>query len=423
MRMIDLQGLLLRYGLVLILLVLSLRVCGQNSVGSVYSIFGVGELNPTTSVQARAMGNTSIGMSSKYSVNIVNPAANDQTGFYFNHVADIGFYYSGTEHETQELKEISSHRGLSNLSFWFKINDRWSSIVGLNQYSNVGYNINESDVDSFQEGTYHVLYQGKGGLNEFYFSNGVRLIGNLSAGVKLAFIFGNIQRTESVTSSQNANQFYVTNNVNVRDLYAEYSMNYRWERENYDINIGAIYKPKNQLTGSTLSQISTVDLAASTSEVVLDDQEYTEDYGMPKKLGVGFSFSNEKLVLATDVEFNQWSDVSLEGFDDELNDTWRYAVGLEWTPNRFGEEYLARVSYRVGGFTENSYLSFEGIDFSKSGFTAGLELPLRNGSSVNLSYLRQLNGTLENDLIYESTNKVSVNFSLKHRWFQKRKYN
>ncbi|WP_147407517.1 hypothetical protein [Reichenbachiella sp. MSK19-1] len=405
-----------------ILLFLSSQVSGQNGAGSVYSIFGVGELTPASSVQSRGMGFASIGLSSPYYLNTVNPAANDLVGNYFNHIGNVGFYYAATQYESGDATESAGHGGLSSLSFWFKINERWNSMVGLNPYSNVGYNINETDVNSFQEGTYDVLYKGSGGLNEFYFSNGVSLFKNLSVGLKLAFIFGNIDQTEYVTSDQNIQQFYIQNSVNIKDVYAEYSLNYRFQREKYYINLGAVYKQANLMSGSTLSQISATDLSDGTSDVILEEELYTDDYMLPQKFGLGLSLNTDKLVLAADVEYNQWSQVRLDGYDSDLNDTWRYAVGMEVTPDRSSYNYMSRMSYRVGGYYENSYLTIEGVSFGKVGVTGGVSMPLRSGSVVNIAYLRKFNGTRENNLIYESTHEVSVNFSLRNKWFKKRQY-
>ncbi|PIB33963.1 hypothetical protein BFP72_00195 [Reichenbachiella sp. 5M10] len=419
--MIDQRSIYLSLLSAFILLCVSRDGYGQNGAGSVYSIFGLGELDPSTSVQSRGMGYASIGLSSKYGINLVNPAANDQVGHYFNHITNIGFYYANTEYTTDDASESASYGGLSNLNFWFKISDRWNSMIGLNQYSNVGYNINQKDVNSFQDGEYNVLYQGSGGLNEIFLSNGVSLWENLSVGLKLAFVFGNIDRTEWVTSNQNIQQFYINNTVNIKDVYAEYSLNYRIDRPKYDLNFGLVYKNANTLSGNTLSQI-TSEAIGETVDLLFEEEEYTQDYALPRKAGFGMSLDMDKFVFAADVEFNQWSEVELEDYSDDLNDTWRYGGGLEFTPDRFGETYMGRVSYRMGGYMENSYLAIDGVTFSKYGFTSGLSLPLRNGSSINIAYERKFNGTLENDLIFEATHEISFNLSIKNKWFQKRKY-
>ncbi|UXP33815.1 hypothetical protein N6H18_07620 [Reichenbachiella agarivorans] len=407
----------------LVLLLVSFHSFGQNASGSVYSMFGIGELNQTTSVQSRGMGYASIGLSSKYDVNLVNPAANDQLGYYFNHMTNIGFYYASTNYKTDDASENGSYGGISNFNFWFKIGNKWSSIVGLGQYSNVGYNINQRDVNSFQSSDYSVLHQGSGGLNEFYFSNGYSIVDNLSLGLKLAFVFGNIEHTEWAASSQNSQQFYISDQVNIKDVYAEYSLNYRIQRPKFDVNFGLIFKNENTLKGSTSSQITSQNTTSGEVDLIYEDQESTDDYVLPRKYGFGFSVNTEKILLAGDVEYNQWSQAHIPDYENDLNDTWRYSLGLELTPNRASESYMSRVSYRIGGYTENSYLKIDGTTFSQYGITGGLSMPLRTGSAVNVAYQRKLNGTVQNNLIYESTNEISINLTIRNRWFQQRKFN
>lgn len=397
----------------------------QNGAGSVYSIFGIGEMSRTSSAASQGMGFTTIGWSSPYSVNIVNPAANDQTGSYFNHVFDVGFYYANTTYESQGAKEQGSYGGLSNFSFWFKYNDKWNGTLGLSSYSNVGYNIYKDNINSFQTGDYDIAYEGSGGLNELYFSNGYALLENLSVGLKLAFIFGNISRTEDVTGGQSLKAYLVENKTVIANFDLEYSLNYRLERPKYTMNFGLIYKNPTHLSGTTTASISEWDFSQGVDvdeHVLYDETESASEYTLPRRIGLGVSYNTKKMVLAADVEFNQWSQAEIEGYTNDLRDTWRYAFGLELTPDRFGQEALKRVSYRIGGYLENSYIKVENTTSNTYGITAGLGVPLRRGSAMNLAYHRKYNGTTENDLIFESTHEVTINFSIRQQWFHRPKY-
>lgn len=395
----------------------------QNSAGSVYSIFGIGELTPSTSVQAKGMGYTSIGLSNPYSVNIVNPAANDQTGAYFNHMVDIGFYYANMKYQSQGVTENATSGGLSNFSFWFRFNNRWSGLVGMSQYSNVGYNISRQAINSFQNGEYDVQYTGSGGLSEMYFSNGFSLMKNLSLGLKLSFIFGNIEHSEDVTSSQNLRQFSIDNSIHIANVDAEYSLNYRFSRPKYNVNVGLIYKNPTHFGGTAVSTISELDYSSDESAVLYEEKESVEDYILPRRIGFGLSVNTDKVTIAGDIEFNQWSHGSIENYDDDLVDTWRYSMGMEWTPNREGDSFTSRISYRMGAYLENSYLKVNETNFNKYGITGGLSVPLPRGNAVNIAYHWKINGTVDNSLIYETTNEISINFTIRQRWFQRAKYN
>lgn len=403
----------------------STMIQAQNSAGSVYSIFGIGEMSRTYSSASQAMGYASIGLSSPYHVNIINPAANNQTGYYFNHVFDVGFYYANTTYQSQGEVEKGSYGGLSNFSFWFKYNDKWNGLIGLASYSNVGYNINKSNVNSFETGDYDISYNGSGGLNELYFSNGYTLVGNLSLGLKLSFIFGNILHTENVLGQQSLKQYQSENKTTIINFDAEYSLNYKWQREKYFWNFGLIYKNPTNLKGNALSSILEWDYTQGTdvsADTLYSEQESASHYVLPRRIGFGMSYNSEKVILAGDVEFNQWSSAEIDGYTDDLRDTWKFAFGMELTPDRFGQQAFGRMSYRLGGYFENSYLKVNGRGFNTYGITAGLSIPLRKGSAMNLAYQRQYNGTTENDLILESTHEISVNFSIRQRWFQRPKY-
>jgi len=430
MRMIDIVNQKVKYNKVYQLLVLGVLTCfvpmslsAQSGSGSVYSIFGIGEINPTVSVQARGMGNASLGLTNKYYVNIVNPAANDMISKYSNHIFDAGLYMSSTKFETDDTSDNVTTGGLSNLNFWFKINDRWSSIIGLSQYSNVGYNVLKEDVSAFENSTTDVLYQGSGGLSEMYISNGFRLFGNLSAGAKIGFVFGNIDHTETISSSDVSTNYEVINETRIKGVYAEYSLNYRLDREKYYLNFGVLYKAPNSLRGSVGSKLVESGFVNDDDGTIYEEASSDEEYVVPTKLGFGLSFNTDKFTLTGEIQYNQWSKAEVSGYDDDLVDTWKHAAGLEITPNRFSDKTLQRISYRLGGYYENSYLEIDDTPINAFGITGGLGIPLRQGSTFNISYQQRFNGTTNNNLILESTNEVTINMTIRNRWFDKRKYN
>lgn len=426
MKKIDKINLSIKLGLLIfgvVSFLVSNNLSAQSGSGSVYSIFGIGEINPTISVQARGMGGASIGLSSKYYVNVVNPAANDKISKYSNHIFDAGLYISNTNFQSDNSSDNVTSGGLSNLNFWFKINDRWNSVIGLSQYSNVGYNIQKQDINTFDNSTANVLYQGSGGLNELYMSNGFKIIDNLSLGLKLAFVFGNIDHTETISSSQISTNYEVLNESQVKGVYAEYSLNYRLEREKYYMNFGLLYKNPTSLTGSVGSKLVEQGYVDENDGVIYEELSYDEEYVVPRKGGFGISFNSDKLIVASEVLYNQWSNAQVSGYEDDLIDTWKYAGGIEITPNRFGDKVLKRISYRLGGYYENSYLMVDDILISAFGITGGLGIPLRQGSTLNISYMNRYNGTTNNNLILESTNEITLNMTIRNRWFERRKYN
>lgn len=126
-------------------------------------------------------------------------------------------------------------------------------------------------------------------------------------------------------------------------------------------------------------------------------------------------------MISGEIEFNRWSEAIIENSESNLNDTWRFAGGIELTPDREGP-YLSRVNYRIGYFTENSYLTIEDTKFGNQGITLGLGIPFKSNGAMNIAYLWQSNGTTSNNLILETTHKITLAFSIRNVWFVKSKY-
>ncbi|UII19838.1 hypothetical protein [Fulvivirga ligni] len=389
----------------------------QNSAGSTYSIFGLGELQQRSTIQSRGMGFTSIGLSSPYWVNRVNYAANTEVGGYYTHIFDVGAYYSSINRTTDDGSVGSvSDGGISDLSFWFRFNNKWTGIVGVEPLSKVGYNITVNDMQTVQGRDYTLNYVGSGGLNELYFSHGYEIMKNLTLGARFSLILGTLKHEENAISGS-TNLFSVTESVGITKMNVDFALNYKFEREKYAINLGLIYDDKTDLSGSVSQQL----VNNADGELVYDESETISAYQLPQKVGAGLSFVNNKWIVAADVEYKQWSQVQIGDVDD-LNDTWRYSFGVDFTPNRIGEDYMGRMSYRLGYYTENSYLDIDNTAFDSWGITAGLGLPLKSDGAINLAYNRKVNGTTSNHLIQETTNEISLAFSIRNLWFNKVKY-
>ncbi|MGC4020867.1 MAG: hypothetical protein QM734_02450 [Cyclobacteriaceae bacterium] len=107
-------------------------------------------------------------------------------------------FQGGLQFESKKISDGQNSQSFKNANLNYlivalpvKIN-RWTTSLGLTPYSNVNYNLSYQDYIS---GSYILAtYQqtGKGGLNEFYWSNGVRINNYLSLGLKSSYMFGTV---------------------------------------------------------------------------------------------------------------------------------------------------------------------------------------------------------------------------------------
>ncbi len=407
------------YCLLLFLLFISTKVWSQTTLGSVYSIFGVGELQQQSTTQSKAMGFTSIALNTPYWANTVNPAANSSVGGkYYTHIVDIGIYYNNMSFETNNSTETLSDGGLSHLSFWFRLSPKWTGTVGISPYSKMGYNITGNNYTSAQGNTYVVNYAGSGGLTKIYFSQSYEIIKNLSLGLNLSYISGTLKQKENATNIISFKTFSITDKTHLNSLNMDFGLNYEYKRDKYSVNFGFIYDNGTNLTGTSTTKLTDPD-----NESIFEESETATTNSLPKKIGGGMSFINRQFIFSGDIEFNEWSKAIIDNSNDELNDTWRYSAGIEFTPNRNGTTFLSKMSYRAGYYIENSYINIDENSFNKWGITAGIGVPIKSIGAMNISYNRKKNGTMANDLILETTNEINLSFSIRNSWFAKPKYN
>ena len=386
--------------------------------GSTYSIFGIGELKPLVSVQNAGMGFTSIGVSNPYYINLVNPAANANAANFFSHRFEMGLFLNNTSLKTADGgSEKVKDGGISQLSYWFRINKRWTALLGLSNYSNVGYSVVDNSVLVSNNSEFTVVYNGSGGLNQTYFSNSILITKSLSVGARFAFIFGNIIKSENVIPSQSSNAFVVENSINVRKVNVDFGLNYLIKKDDYEVNVGAIYDNGTELPGTIQATVS-----SASNVKLIEESEFTRDYSLPQKFGIGVSFRNQKITVAADIESAKWSEASV-GVGQSLNDTWRASMGVEYVPDYQSTSFLKRINYRAGAYRQNHYLNVNNTSFDQWGITAGFGIQMRNASSMNFAYHKKFNGTRKNGLIYESTNEFTFSVAIKERWFVQNKYN
>jgi hypothetical protein len=200
------------------------------------------------------------------------------------------------------------------------------------------------------------------------------------------------------------------------------------------LNVGATYNQKINLHGIQTTFIRTLEAddlenLSGVTEYLIDTVAYTTNdnatFRMPHGLGFGVSLAKDnRWKLGADFNWSQWSAFERNGVNEGLQDSWGVAVGGEFLPTSTSiSSYWTRVSYRLGGFYEQTFLTINGHSINKMGVTVGMSLPVpRTLSKVDLALEVGNCGTKSDNLIKESYVNLTVGVSIFERWFLKRKY-
>jgi hypothetical protein len=377
------------------------------------------------------MGGLSIGVSDPTMINPTNPASYgvfDSTSFIF----EIGIQGNITGLKTDLQSETSSYVSLSYIMFGFPVTKWWKSSLGMLPYSQIGYNVK---VYIPVEGFSNVIneIEGDGGLNQFYWGNAFKISDNLRLGVDAIYLFGQGSRSSKVYFPDSLYIFGTKTNKYTRggDIIFDYGIQYDLKiNESRTLTLGAIYSnnwnlnAKREYIAYTFSG-GYDDVVESLQDTIAYDPEEKGTLTIPQRFGAGFSLvEKDRWLIGADFEWQNWENFSAFGVRDSLDNSWRVAVGGQYSPKHTSISSLAkRMYYRMGIRYANSYLSIYNTPINEYGISFGLTIPLKKSrTAIDLGFEYGKRGTTDDNLIQENFLNFSVGFSIHENWFHKRKY-
>ncbi len=211
------------FSLFFLLTLFSVYVSAQTSSSSPYSRYGIGDLQFHGSTKNLGMGGVSLGYNPIYNLNFSNPAAYSSlllTTF------ETAVTMSQVEMETSSKKQDINNTSFSYFAFGFPVkNKKWGTGFGLLPFSDVGYSINDKKTNSAGDAELHA-YEGSGGLNQFFISNGYSPFRHFSIGATVSYLFGAINQERRIEFPYLANYFNtrITQETSVGSFHFNFGM-------------------------------------------------------------------------------------------------------------------------------------------------------------------------------------------------------
>jgi hypothetical protein len=151
---------------------------------------------------------------------------------------------------------------------------------------------------------------------------------------------------------------------------------------------------------------------------------------IPMSFGFGVGFrKGYKWMVAADVAVQNWSDYSAFGISQDLRNSVRTSIGMQYVPGiKFTDKYYQRMHYRIGVRYLQTALNLKNTPLSEYAVSAGIGFPVgfnkysTQYSMVNIGVEVGRMGTTTNGLIRENFLKATIGFTINDRWFQKQKF-
>jgi len=442
----------------LILMLSAAEVTAQSITGSPYSRYGIGDISYSGTGHNIAMGGTSVAESSDRYVNTVNPACNTNLPLQ-RFVFDVGFDVKYTNTKSAAESEKTCKSTFKYLTGGFAAKPWWYFSFSLKPYCSTGYSAEYSNSKLEYEGKqypYSYKYQGKGGLNKVSISTAFKFLKMFSVGFTGSVLFGSIEHTQSSAISRDGfningveypySSYYYMNDKRVMHG-TQGDIGFRFEkrfksakdslRDALRISLGAYISGEANLKARNEMFIDDQHIYysytyngntyyTSQTDTISNDTTSTEKVKIPKGFGIGASVEiAEQLTINADFHTQKWGDFQLPNdiTKKHVRDSRYLGWGLQYNNAKYSSKYYRTFIYRIGMYTQKTYLELNGQGIDDKGVTFGFGLPIRRQMLLlNINFQLGKRGTTDHNLYEEKYFLVHFNATLHDYWFVKRKF-
>ena len=388
--------------------------------GSVYTRFGLGDIQSSYSARRLGMGQLGTSVADEDFIGTLNPAGWNllkMTRVEFGG-AYTGLFVSSDNYQ----KKFYSSTQITGFTMAFPISTFYGigMAIGIIPVTNINYQVTDRLTDpNAYVGNYDITYKGSGGLSKIFIGSSYRLPFDLSIGAAFDYYFGNLNYSSSVvfsgSSSVSANyiQTYKPKAIGITlglispDLLKETSTFFS------DLHIGA--------SANLILKASVDSLLTSSSSVRVDTVNLVNyDMKIPNRINVGASvILNKRFLVTVDYAFQPWKDFYINNIkSDYLRNMMMLSAGFEYRqPKEQGSSFLNLIILRGGFSYEQTQYFINNTGINQVSVYGGCSFPLSLGNTIDIGLQYYFRGQATNSLIKENGLKLAFGISLGDIWF------
>ncbi|HKJ32482.1 MAG TPA: hypothetical protein VKA34_11675 [Balneolales bacterium] len=407
-------------------------VYGQQSIndtGSLYSYYGIGNLNDYRSTDAQGMGMTGIGLFDR-AANLANPAI---WGNAYYTSGTGGFYITNIQSSNRTNKTQKTNLEPSQFQIVFPVK-RSKIGISLAMFPISSMNYHYTKTGSFNTGAsgslinYNIDNYGSGGIDYLELGIGWHINKNLSIGYAPSLVFGllndDVQTSFNSPSYLSTRYIRKTSNIGFGNRAGIFYEKYRVFNKHDQLSVGLTANMPVKLH-STLSIQNYI--TSSSGNVNNPTQDLKKgNILLPLRAGLGVSYwFNQRIMVGSEVLYQKWSDFKgINGKTESfMKDRYRVGLGTQLLPsNNRSNNFFRHLAYRLGLSYDSGYLKLNGRNIQTFYITAGLGIPSpKIASSININAEYGFRGTQANSLIKERIFSLRISFNLSELMFVKHK--
>lgn len=427
----------------------SLTIKAQTGVNTPYSRYGFGLMSDRSMGFNKAMGGVAQGFRNGQEINPANPASYSAVDS-LTALFDLGMSVYNGNYDMGNLKQNARNASFDYFAFQFRARKHLGLAVGILPYTNIDYSFTSSDEQL--EGNENISsaygFSGSGGLHKVFLGLGWQPIKFLSVGVNGGYLYGDYTHTSTMSFTESSAYSLVRGyNADISTYMLDFGLQtiIPFEGKN-NLTIGATYGFGHEVKNKAYRYTETLNSSSSVQGITRDTIQNA--FQLPHSLAVGAAFTHgTKWRVGADFELEKWSQCKFPANNvnsnnyysakEQLYDRMKIALGAELTPNALSRNYWSHVTYKIGGYFQQSYaktdvsgqISDKPTEF---GITAGASFPIQNrhiwynSPRINVTFswvhtdIPYLSSStnLQNSL-KENYLKLSLGITFSERWFYK----
>jgi hypothetical protein len=413
----------------------SLRATAQ--VSSPYSRLGLGHLRTNGFSANRGFAELSGGYASTANINFQNPASYSSISFA---TLEIGANMDIVSITTRDSSYNTFNGSFSHVAVGVPLKRGiWGMSFGLLPFSNMNYTFRQMGYDS-SFGGYQSIYRGFGSLYQAYMGSGVNFKG-FSFGVNAGYLFGKLEYTKFLIfpdsigafNSRHVSNYRLNGFVYNAGIQYRYVIKKKTQENNlrHDVIFSVGIFGNSQMPVSTkltrfwdrfIYNNNGIPLPIDTVSAV---SNFRSGITLPFQIGGGLTLGNEAFwLIGADFRFANWKSFSNDFNRENLNDSWRLAVGMQYTPNIESRSTIGKIQWKLGAYYGQSEVTFSGKKVNEAGCTIGLGWPLTRKTIARINMAADIGrrGFDSQRVMAETYYRLNLGFVLNDTWFIRRKF-
>ena len=392
--------------------------------GSVYSRFGLGDLQSSFNARRVGFGGLGLAIADKNYLNPLNPAGLSSiqlTRF------EVSLLYSGSKINDSNNSAFHSKTSFNGMMIGFPLKEDLglSVALGIVPYSKVQYEVVKSSTDPLVN-NYNLKITGEGGISKFFIGSSYKLPFDFSLGATYDYYFGRIETSliadfPDSASIADASFFKDMNYHGIgfsaglisNDLAKLFSIS-----ELSEFRIGLTFAPSVTLSADSVNNSLTHfgNIVTGTGSIKAN---------LPYRIGIGTTFKvSNDYTFTLDYLYQPMSEFNSNGIkESNFQNYYKAALGFEYRKENIrSSDYWDFPIYRAGISYEQTPLKINGSSINQFSIYAGMSLPLTSDitlffNSIDFAFQYSRRGTTDKNLLLENIFKLNVSFSIGEFWF------